>query len=1658
MSSIESKRNLAYVVKLADLIPILNEAGNSGVSVTAQQIADIIQIDKSQISDFVESDYATGAEGDLAVSALQNIANQSIKNLNDVFGSMSPNDGDVLTFDTTNGWQSEVPTGGTGGGGLDLSEIVYNTNTFGANRYLDSVSNNFFYGQQHFINVGFSSISSGNYLNAATAWYLFSAGFNGFQGGLRLLAAPLEDVIVKMNFTDLTADGVSRTTDGFPRTEGKLFVAFDPKWSATYPSTASEIKDARWKDKDWAVEGDWKSLTFTVVQTDGDGYPEVFEADVPEDNGYMTDLEFTIVQHPDATGDVIITAIGYVSKYSTTGGMLTTAQVSSIPQELEYITPVSSHWAYEEQTARFDLNTEFIAHTNEYLESYFPIDGGVLQGDLIVADITNLIGSELVVDGDFPNFDNWTETANWIAIGGQARAFYVTGTLTQLITGLEIGKQYLLSFNVQGTKKADDTLLVSVGAFSFTAPWDYPTGATTFAVKKVFIAQNTSDLLSFAPTGSFYGNVNTVTIKETGAGTVVVRDPIADDEVATKLYVDSKNYDGTYVDLTTAQTVGGVKTFTDNINSDGSINAGTALTSKTISVINQAPTQTLGVSFGDGWLFANKPIGNYGQELSSFKFSAYADDSLVGTGSYSQFNSYLRLTGTFPFSSTIIKGFPPTLEFGQSSSYNSSGSITCLAPTILGGVNTAGRLGSVSYIGVTNNPWYNATGSMAEMNGIVFEDFSLSKNADYANGIKIPSSVSTIKSRGIWLTGIESDGGDFVFGADELNRIYSNNNDGLLVLESSADAGVTSFKCLTTISHTSGNLWELDNNGTVATSIDYLGNVTATSYNGVALDNTQAGTLFLSDDGTYKSTIGDLLVNSTTGEDNIDSTKDLFTLSAHNVNAIEIISTGGGVGFESGDQNFATACGATTWVCNNGPVGVFTIDTGLGEASATASASHLDQTAFSFSSSKSYTLTVTYDATTKGSAYGEILLGNETTVGQAGNIQIANGDINATTGIFTTTVTGISGAGMSYHNYNEANEPIAQILTEFSLSEIVASVPSVTLNYGGVEVAKTTANGMDITGQLSVNTISEVSANSGVTIEGVLLKDNNITTAGTITSGTINGATITSTKFNNVQVELNGETNKFLAGDGIYKSITEAAPSLGALTGTGYLGSGADLVAAFESRYPDLNNPLPDEFYYAGALVADFNSNSNNKLTVYDAAQVGNGNGSLPFTFCLEGVPKNNVRVRVTHVTSGFVLEATLKTIYGYDNGNIDFSVDRNLDVYPDAVIMTIGSTVEVFYDHTVQNAIQYINDNRTKVSWDVSFEYGASIDITTTLSQAIKANDTYIYFDAITLPTFVDNKEMRNYNLYISHTSSSEFYLPISTLQSTYCTLVSGFSCKFDHPVGWTIKIQKKETVHSKIYEIEKATSTYRTNTTAAIEALEAITNPTLQPFTEGSGADAVPLVDTNNHYNDYVVYQTESTTVGAEGSFGGGQIAALGIDQSLISIGDTMIVTHATEGVQYRLIDTLSYATIDVDPEFSFKTGSTCTVEFVAGVMTPATVEDAIVELTSIASPTPLILYVTASNVFTVDVSKPLQQINYSHATGTSASMNISNIISGRSCKVVFYNERSVTITIAMSPTINKTQGSAPLTVGAYSYIVFELLCMSSDIGELLVNKTSQ
>jgi len=150
-------------------------------------------------------------------------------------------------------------------------------------------------------------------------------------------------------------------------------------------------------------------------------------------------------------------------------------------------------------------------------------------------------------------------------------------------------------------------------------------------------------------------------------------------------------------------------------------------------------------------------------------------------------------------------------------------------------------------------------------------------------------------------------------------------------------------------------------------------------------------------------------------------------------------------GVTSDDPNFATDCGAGTWVCNLGAFPV-TIDTVAGTASQSSTvSSQLDQSGFVWDPTKTYLLTIQYGST-KGYSYGTVLMGNETAFGEAGHIIVDDpdpftpeygGTIDRVTGIQTTEVTGISGTGFTYVNNTELNDSISFEIVDLRIEEVM---------------------------------------------------------------------------------------------------------------------------------------------------------------------------------------------------------------------------------------------------------------------------------------------------------------------------------------------------------------------------------------------------------------------------------------------------------------------------------------------------------------------------------------------------------------------------------------------------------------------------------------------
>jgi len=97
----------------------LSVLGNLTLALT-NSTGNIITLDGTGIARF-----RTPTEVLTDIGAASLIHTHSIKDLSDVFSSMTPTHGQVLTYDSVNGWQSETPGNGNGNGGGGGGGMVY---------------------------------------------------------------------------------------------------------------------------------------------------------------------------------------------------------------------------------------------------------------------------------------------------------------------------------------------------------------------------------------------------------------------------------------------------------------------------------------------------------------------------------------------------------------------------------------------------------------------------------------------------------------------------------------------------------------------------------------------------------------------------------------------------------------------------------------------------------------------------------------------------------------------------------------------------------------------------------------------------------------------------------------------------------------------------------------------------------------------------------------------------------------------------------------------------------------------------------------------------------------------------------------------------------------------------------------------------------------------------------------------------------------------------------------------------------------------------------------------------------------------------------------------------------------------------------------------
>ena len=325
--------------------------------------------------------------------------------------------------------------------------------------------------------------------------------------------------------------------------------------------------------------------------------------------------------------------------------------------------------------------------------------------------------------------------------------------------------------------------------------------------------------------------------------------------------IDASNYVNTtydntdFVDLTSAQTVAGVKSFTNSIEVGGADNLFTDISDKGIIYTTEASSHvlvsgTLGVkgggntsrflmgegTHGNTSKFSHAYVGNIPNALTTTINKFRAEMFYNGTGSVdftlteNALNANIQ-TGAVRTGKMAVSKQEASLGGSTGSgidvvnileaSYDVNGFTPCVYPNITGILCSGG-----SFFGA---------GVFQNLRGIYIDsDFWARSSSGVLTGVGIevePCRYAANSTKGIWLKGVEDTAGELVFGASSLSRVYSGSDNGLLVLESQAPATTTAFKQMATVNHTSGNLSELYNNTSdLKASIDYEGVHTAAAF------------------------------------------------------------------------------------------------------------------------------------------------------------------------------------------------------------------------------------------------------------------------------------------------------------------------------------------------------------------------------------------------------------------------------------------------------------------------------------------------------------------------------------------------------------------------------------------------------------------------------------------------------------------------------------------------------------------------------------------------------------------------------------------------------------------------------------------------------------
>ena len=148
-------------------------------------------------------------------------------------------------------------------------------------------------------------------------------------------------------------------------------------------------------------------------------------------------------------------------------------------------------------------STNLITQSESFGNSYWTKSRASIEGDPSTA------GVEEVVNGDFATDTDWTKGTGWAISGGVASCDGTnTASIDQVISSLELNKNYLISFDISNYISGTITTYLpfgvpNLGSFSGDNTYTVQVNVSTLATKNIYFKSN-----------SFIGSIDNVSVKE----------------------------------------------------------------------------------------------------------------------------------------------------------------------------------------------------------------------------------------------------------------------------------------------------------------------------------------------------------------------------------------------------------------------------------------------------------------------------------------------------------------------------------------------------------------------------------------------------------------------------------------------------------------------------------------------------------------------------------------------------------------------------------------------------------------------------------------------------------------------------------------------------------------------------------------------------------------------------------------------------------------------------------------------------------------------------------------------------------------------------------------------------------------------------------------